>query len=346
MRNDLADIKAAIPLSSLFARDGVDLSDAGNGEKIGRCPIHEDDTPSLYVNDRKGTFFCHGCGSGGDHISYLEAAHGLKFHEAVALLRGLAGPDARDIVRRSAPIRPAEPGIPKPVDLPVLVPDLSPGSTREHWTLAKLRGLSVIAIEAASDLGLLRFGSWMGRRAWFVTDSMARVAQARRLDGQKWRWRANGRPCSSKTFRLPCDRENKAGSWLVGVETAVKKSRIEIAEGEGDLLAAIDLAIQERRFGRTGFACLLGAGNRIHPQAVRLLAGKDVLLRAQNDERGLAGAARWREQLRGAKVEAWHPPSAGADLNDYVRSLRGWRPVASRRCPLATRRLSPALDGR
>lgn len=358
MRDDLSGLKASIALSSLFARDGVTLRDAGNGEKIGCCPIHEDDRPSLYVNDKKGTFFCHGCGSGGDHVSYLAAMHGMPFKDGVAFLRDLAGPSIGDSARPSPAIRHAEPDLPKPIDLPSLVPDLSTGSRRDHWTLAKLRGLSVGAIEAAAEIGLLRFGTWKRQKAWFVTDPHARVAQARRLDGREWQWQTMDHAFSSKTFRLPCDRANKAGSWLVGIEKAAGRRRIEITEGEGDLLAAIDMALRDARFGVTGFACLLGAANRLHPKALPLLSGKDVHLWSQNDKEGAAGAERWREQLLAAgatRVEIWHPPGAGQDLNDHVRALRGWRPVhrsvaAPRRepAPALSLRLcsSPAIEGR
>lgn len=39
---------------------------AGKGKWIAKCPIHKDDTPSMSVDEGKGTWFCFGCGKGGD----------------------------------------------------------------------------------------------------------------------------------------------------------------------------------------------------------------------------------------------------------------------------------------
>lgn len=60
----------------------------GSRELVGLCPFHSERTPSFEVNDAKGTFYCHGCGKGGDHITILVDLEGMRFHEAVGLLLG------------------------------------------------------------------------------------------------------------------------------------------------------------------------------------------------------------------------------------------------------------------
>jgi len=36
---------------------------------VGRCPVHDDKTPSVQVSD-EGLFHCFGCGVGGDILSF------------------------------------------------------------------------------------------------------------------------------------------------------------------------------------------------------------------------------------------------------------------------------------
>ena len=45
----------------------------------GRCPFHEERTPSFSVNPAKGLYYCFGCGKGGDMITFVEETQGLDF---------------------------------------------------------------------------------------------------------------------------------------------------------------------------------------------------------------------------------------------------------------------------
>jgi hypothetical protein len=74
----------------------MDLRKAGK-EFIGRCPFHEDNTPSFSVNQEKGVFYCHGCHEGGDVITFLMKLENLSFQKSCARLglnqhRSLAPP--------------------------------------------------------------------------------------------------------------------------------------------------------------------------------------------------------------------------------------------------------------
>jgi len=55
---------------SLFEKWGIDFAVRGD-ELITRCPFHEDDTPSCFVNPEKQVFKCHGCGKSGDVTTFL-----------------------------------------------------------------------------------------------------------------------------------------------------------------------------------------------------------------------------------------------------------------------------------
>lgn len=82
-----------------LAKDKHNLSDVigrhtdlkpirGGREHSGLCPFHNERTPSFEVNDAKGTYYCHGCGKGGDAITFLMEREGMNFRQAYEALAG------------------------------------------------------------------------------------------------------------------------------------------------------------------------------------------------------------------------------------------------------------------
>lgn len=53
---------------------------------VGRCPFHEERTPSFSVSPEKKTYHCFGCGVGGDVITFVRETEGLDFVQAVEWL--------------------------------------------------------------------------------------------------------------------------------------------------------------------------------------------------------------------------------------------------------------------
>ena len=53
---------------------------------LGRCPFHEERTPSFSVNAVDKLYHCFGCGASGDAITFVEEKEGLDFAGAVELL--------------------------------------------------------------------------------------------------------------------------------------------------------------------------------------------------------------------------------------------------------------------
>ena len=53
---------------------------------IGRCPFHDERTPSFSVNAVDKLFYCHGCHKGGDMIAFVRETQGLTFVGAVEWL--------------------------------------------------------------------------------------------------------------------------------------------------------------------------------------------------------------------------------------------------------------------
>ncbi|MEX1357490.1 MAG: DNA primase [Gaiellaceae bacterium] len=56
------------------------------GRYTGRCPFHEERTPSFSVNAHDKLFYCFGCGKGGDLISFVRETENLDFAGAVEWL--------------------------------------------------------------------------------------------------------------------------------------------------------------------------------------------------------------------------------------------------------------------
>jgi DNA primase len=52
----------------------------------GRCPFHDERTPSFSVSQEKKTYYCFGCGAGGDVITFVRETEGLDFVEAIEWL--------------------------------------------------------------------------------------------------------------------------------------------------------------------------------------------------------------------------------------------------------------------
>ncbi len=53
---------------------------------VGRCPFHEERTPSFSVNPERRLYHCFGCGRGGDLITFVRETEGLDFVQAVEWL--------------------------------------------------------------------------------------------------------------------------------------------------------------------------------------------------------------------------------------------------------------------
>jgi DNA primase len=57
----------------------------------GLCPFHSEKTPSFYVYPDTQSFYCFGCGAGGDVISFTKKINSIDYPEAVKLLAGRVG---------------------------------------------------------------------------------------------------------------------------------------------------------------------------------------------------------------------------------------------------------------
>jgi DNA primase len=88
----MAVIKASSIEQVKAAADLVDIVSARTqlrkvGSRwTGRCPFHEERTPSFSINAVDKLFYCHGCHKGGDLITFVKETEGLDFAGAVEWL--------------------------------------------------------------------------------------------------------------------------------------------------------------------------------------------------------------------------------------------------------------------
>ena len=58
---------------------------------VGLCPFHNEKTPSFTVYPDTRSFYCFGCGAGGDVISFVRRIDNLDYIEAVKAVAQMAG---------------------------------------------------------------------------------------------------------------------------------------------------------------------------------------------------------------------------------------------------------------
>ncbi len=83
-------IRTRVDIAELVAEYVNPLQRAGRNLK-GRCPFHQEKTPSFIVSPERQTFHCFGCGVGGDAFSFLMKLENLSFMDAAEKLAGKAG---------------------------------------------------------------------------------------------------------------------------------------------------------------------------------------------------------------------------------------------------------------
>ena len=107
--NELQRLKREVSLAVLCRDYGIELKQIGPDNLMGRCPFHEDKTPSFGVTPSKNLWNClAGCG-GGDTIQLVMKKEGVSFRHAVEILQRKTG------VTPAAPVLKTRQGTEHPV---------------------------------------------------------------------------------------------------------------------------------------------------------------------------------------------------------------------------------------
>lgn len=216
---------------------------------------------------------------------------------------------------------------PSKILTPVKVSGLRPLNEQEMAKIARLRGWPHHeGLKLLTARGLLWFSlvhdDYRDWPAWLITDSARYNVQARRLDCRHW----VGIDCKAKSLPGSC------ASWPIGAADIGDRPIVLLCEGQPDFCAALNVAIWEDLDPEmVAPVCMTGAGNSIHPEALRYFAGKRVRIIAHADDAGRASADRWAQQLLDAEAglvdrisfNGIGKPGGGGvkDLSDYAGLL-------------------------
>jgi DNA primase len=89
MSSNVEKIKERLGIEEVIS-SYIKLDKAGKNSK-GKCPFHNEKTPSFFVSPDRGGYYCFGCGAKGDIFSFVEQFEGLDFMGALKLLAERAG---------------------------------------------------------------------------------------------------------------------------------------------------------------------------------------------------------------------------------------------------------------
>ncbi len=91
-RRAIDEAKQRYNISDVVARTRK-VTRAGKNEMRALCAFHTERTPSMQLNDVKGTYHCFGCGASGDLVSYVMKTENIGFMDAMRWLGAASLPD-------------------------------------------------------------------------------------------------------------------------------------------------------------------------------------------------------------------------------------------------------------
>lgn len=100
MGGDVETIKERLDIAEIVG-EHVKLAKAGQSYK-GRCPFHNEKTPSFFVSPARQSYYCFGCGAKGDIFTFVEETEGLDFKEALKVLAERAGVELKRYTPQSS----------------------------------------------------------------------------------------------------------------------------------------------------------------------------------------------------------------------------------------------------
>lgn len=89
MSSSVDQIKSKIDIVSLIS-SYIKLEKAGANFK-GKCPFHNEKTPSFFVSPDRGSYYCFGCQAKGDIFTFVQEFEGLDFLGSLKVLADKAG---------------------------------------------------------------------------------------------------------------------------------------------------------------------------------------------------------------------------------------------------------------
>ena len=85
IRTAVAEVKTAADIVEVVSAR-TSLRRASSSRFTGRCPFHEERTPSFSVDPVDKLYYCFGCGKGGDVVRFVQESENLDFAAAIEWL--------------------------------------------------------------------------------------------------------------------------------------------------------------------------------------------------------------------------------------------------------------------
>jgi DNA primase len=285
-------------------------------EKVSLCAFHKERSPSMRLNDAKGTYHCFGCGASGDIVQLVMHLQGVGFMDAMRWLGAADLPDvdpaeriraaAEDVAERAQAIADARMMWDRCVD---------PTGTAAETYLRTCRGITM-DLPPVVRFGVVptsrdEHGNWKQpypALVLSVIDNAGDVVGLQRVflrdDGQDKRW--------GKRSKLSLGRPRGAAVRL----QAGISGEVVMCEGPED-----GLSLAQELPDRTVWVAL---GTAMMPEIVMPPSLRTITIAGQNDAAGRAAveAARVRFVEQGIAVRLMYPDPAFSDWNDQLRGIR------------------------
>ena len=100
---DVEAVKRHVDIERLLKKYDVQLKRTGADSLTGKCPFHQDKSPSLSVTPSKGLWHCFGCGAAGDGIALVQRKENLDFPAALKRTAEFAGMSSLPAVETATP---------------------------------------------------------------------------------------------------------------------------------------------------------------------------------------------------------------------------------------------------
>lgn len=302
-------------IADVAAASGLELRTTGS-RLVGVCPLHADTRPSLVVYTANRSYYCFGCGAGGDVIDFVSRLHRVDFREAVALLAGA-----------HVPAMPA--GVPRPPT--VAVPEVDPlkaGPLIEAavafyqnsiWSRPNV--LDYLESRGIHERTVRRF------RLGFGVPGLAGHLRDRNLDIETAHHLGlldENRECFNGRIIIPDIVEGRA-TWFTGRRLSDREPRylnlrlpkplLGLASAKGEAVVVTEGPFDWLTAVEWGFWAVALLGTRVPGRAAHLLERFDeVYLVLDPDEAGREATAELCERLGDRGVPVALPPGV-SDLN-------------------------------
>ena len=89
-QKDIEEIRQRTNIADVVG-EYVQLKSAGGGELKGRCPFHDEKSPSFTVSPTKGVYYCFGCQEKGNLFDFVAKIDSLSFRDVAEKLAARLG---------------------------------------------------------------------------------------------------------------------------------------------------------------------------------------------------------------------------------------------------------------